>query len=50
MYKVVRFPWNHPDKTSLGKKVTWDEQIIGSQDGLFSMDSKRMELMQAIDK
>ncbi|CAF1056748.1 unnamed protein product [Adineta steineri] len=34
------------DRSSLQKKVTWDEQSIGSQDDLLSIDSQRTKSMQ----
>ena len=34
------------DKTNLQKKVTWDEQSIGSQDEPFSIDTQGMKNMQ----
>ncbi|CAF4125874.1 unnamed protein product [Rotaria socialis] len=34
------------DKGNLNKKVTWDEQSLGSQDDPFSINTKRMRNMQ----
>jgi hypothetical protein len=44
---ILRSPTMY-DKASLHKKVTWNEQSIGSQDDLLSMDSQRMKSMQNI--
>jgi hypothetical protein len=42
---ILRSPIMY-DKTSLQKKVTWDEQSIGSQDDLLSINSQRTTAMQ----
>ncbi|CAF3724820.1 unnamed protein product [Rotaria sordida] len=46
---ILRSPTIY-DKVNLRKKVTWDEQSIGSQDDLLSMDSQRIKTMQIIDE
>ncbi|CAF4210503.1 unnamed protein product [Rotaria sp. Silwood2] len=46
---ILRSPTIY-DKINLRKKVTWDEQSIGSQDDLFSIDSQRLKTMQPIDE
>ncbi|CAM4769474.1 unnamed protein product [Rotaria magnacalcarata] len=38
------------DKVNFRKKVSWDEQSIGSQDDAYSIDSHRMKPMQKIDE
>jgi hypothetical protein len=44
---ILRSPTMY-DKTSLQKKVRWDEQSIGSQDDTLSMNSQRTTTMQTI--
>ncbi|CAF4736185.1 unnamed protein product [Rotaria sp. Silwood1] len=46
---ILRSPTIY-DKINLRKKVTWDEQSIGSVDDLFSIDSQHIKLIQTIDE
>ncbi|CAF3634455.1 unnamed protein product [Rotaria socialis] len=46
---ILRSPTVY-DKVNFRKKVSWDEQSIGSQDDAHSIDSQRMKPMQTIDE
>jgi hypothetical protein len=46
---ILRTPIMY-DKSGSQKKVTWDEQSIGSQDDLFSIDSQRMKTIENISE
>ncbi|UJR31475.1 hypothetical protein I4U23_018964 [Adineta vaga] len=46
---ILRSPTMY-DRASLQKKVTWDEQSIGSLDDLYSMDSQRTKSLQNLNE
>ncbi|CAF1145472.1 unnamed protein product [Adineta ricciae] len=46
---ILRSPTTY-DRASFQKKVTWDEQSIGSQDDLYSLESQRTRSLQNINE